>query len=481
MNSNGRSSSRVFLLIIFVATTILSWGQLFTITPYLQAGQGHNFKRERKVVIWQTDSTAADFKLEFHKGKREDFVHGVKTAKIRKSTIKFGKTTYNLYRATLDGLDFDHEYHYRLKIGDRVMFIQGFRTRTKQHSVKFAAFGDCGAGSEGQAAVAFQVSLRNPDFVLLTGDQVYSSGTVQEYMGRFFPFYMSPNANPKRGAPLMQKIPFLMTLGNHDIRANDLRAYPDGMAYYYYNDLPQNGPHPGYAPEILGKEEQLKSFIEASDNRFPVIGNYAYRNGNVHIINLDANPYVNPEDPVLVEWIRDQFKGNTHDWRIVAFHHPGFNSSNAHYNYQNMRKLSPLFEELGVNLVINGHVHNYQRSVPLKFAPEKDSEGKFRMTSEGRVDGTFTLDEKFDGKAVTKAEGIIYIVTGAGGATLYDAEISNKPALWEHFPRSNWVPFTARLISDKYSFSWIETEGKTLKWKQIDSEGNVLDEFTLTR
>ena len=37
------------------------------------------------------------------------------------------------------------------------------------------------------------------------------------------------------------------------------------------------------------------------------------------------------------------------------------------------------------------------------------------------------------------------------------------------------------LISDKHSFSWIETEGKTLKWKQIDSEGNTIDEFTLTR
>ncbi len=480
MNMNHQARTYPLLLLLLLASTVAS-AQLFVVNPYLQPGQGHNFRHEHKVVVWQTDSTAGDFSVEYHKGKREDFVHGIKKAKIHRSTIRFGKTTYQLYHARLDHLDFDHEYHYRLKLGDRVMSVQGFRTRTKEHQVKFAAFGDCGAGSEGQAAIAYQVHLRNPDFVLLTGDQVYSSGTVQEYLGRFFPFYMYPNANPKRGAPLMQRIPFLLSLGNHDIRSNDLRLYPDGMAYFYYTDFPKNGPHPGYVPEVMGKEEQLKNFLDAADDRFPVTTNYAYRHGNVHLVNLDANPYVNPEDPDLVEWLRNQFKGNTHDWRIVAFHHPGFNSSNAHYNYQNMRKLSPLLEELGVDLVINGHVHNYQRSVPLKFAPEKDSDGKYKTLSDGRVDGQFTLDEEFDGKTVTRAKGIIYIVTGAGGAQLYDAEITNNPKMWEHSPKSNWVPFTKTLISDKYSFSWIETEGKTLKWTQIDAEGKVIDEFRLTR
>lgn len=469
----------LFILSLTVCTGVS--GQMMVVNPYIQPGQGHNFRHERKVVIWQTDSTAGDFTVEYHKGKREDFIQGTRKARVERSVIQFGKTKYLLYRAFLDHLEFDQEYHYRIRLGERVMAITGFRTRTKEHKVKFAAFGDCGAGSEGQAAVAYQVHLRNPDFVLLTGDQVYSSGTVQEYLGRFFPFYLAPSPNPKRGAPLMQRTPFLLSLGNHDIRSNDLRQYPDGMAYFYYTDLPRNGPYPGYAPEVLGREDQLKSFIAAADDRFPVTANYSYRHGNVHLVNLDANPYVNPEDPELQAWLRNQFKGNTHEWRIVAFHHPGFNSSNAHYNYQNMRKLSPLFEELGVNLVINGHVHNYQRSLPLKFAPEKDKDGKYKTGSDGRVDGEFKLDEVFDGRKVTRANGVIYIVTGAGGAQLYDAEISNKPNMWEHSPKSNWVPFTKTLISDKYSFSWIETEGKSLKWTQIDSEGNVIDEFTLTR
>jgi hypothetical protein len=38
------------------------------------------------------------------------------------------------------------------------------------------------------------------------------------------------------------------------------------------------------------------------------------------------------------------------------------------------------------------------------------------------------------------------IITGAGGAGLYDTNFSNNPHLWKHGPEANWVPYTVKSI-----------------------------------
>jgi hypothetical protein len=472
-----------FLLITIGLLCLLNptSAQMLQVPPYIQPGTAHDLQHESKVIVWQTDSTKAHFIVEYQKGSSFDGSAPLHHAKVQPFKLELDKEVSWLYRAHLEHLEFDADYVYRVRLENRPISQSGFRTRTVHPKTKFAVFGDCGAGSPGQAAVAYQVNKLNPDFVLLTGDNVYSSGLASEYRKRFFTMYMAPLASPTRGAPLMQRIPFYSLLGNHDIRGNDLRVYPDGMAWYYYSDLPTNGPITEHEPEILGKNHQIAHFRRATENRFPKMSNYAFRHGNIHVVCIDANTYVNPLDEGLVNWLRNEFKNHKNEWRIVSYHQPAFNSSNAHYNYQVMRMLSPLLEELGVDLVLTGHVHNYQRSAPMKFAPEVDKQGKYRSSSDGRVDGKFTLDQKFDGETITRPEGIVYITTGAGGAQLYDAEISNKPKAWEHSPESNWVPFTKKLISDVHSFTWIETDHHTLILSQIDSEGNTIDRITMTR
>ena len=184
----------------------------------------------------------------------------------------------------------------------------------------------------------------------------------------------------------------------------------------------------------------------------------------------------------MVQWLVDDITNSKAEWKIVAYHHPGFNSSKAHYDYQQMRLLSPILEELKIDLVLTGHVHNYQRTVPLKFSPKLDSTGtRYVVTPEGRVDGEFKLDEKYDGINNTKPNGIIYVVTGAGGAPLYDSSLSGKPELWKHDPQQNWVPFTTKIVSDKHSFTIVETIGKKLVLKQLDEKGVVFDEITITK
>jgi len=456
--------------------------QQIIVPPYLQPGNASNLLRERKVLIWHTDSVPAEYKVEFGIGPRVDGMSKPSAAKVTSFQLQIYKNSTTLHRAQLNGLKFDETYSYRVTRNGTLIAESSFKTRTKKPQTNFVVFGDCGARSPGQAKIAYQVYQQKPDFVLVTGDNVYSRGLEREYRTNFFPFYLNPVADTVRGAPLMNSIPFYMLVGNHDVPASDLDKEPDGLAYFYYNDLPLNAPATQLTVEATGSTERVKAFEKNTESRFPKMVNFSFDYGNVHIACLDSNPYVNPLDQNLMAWLVNDLKTSKADWKIVAYHHPGFNSSPTHYDAQQMRLLSPMLEELKVDLVLTGHVHNYQRTVPLKFLPKQDAKGtQYLITPEGRVDGTFTLDQKFDGVTNTRPEGIVYIVTGAGGARLYDQELTRDPELWKHDLPGNWAPFTVKLVSDIHSFTKIETNGKKLVLKQVDDKGKVFDEITITK
>lgn len=471
--------SRLVTLWLIGWSAIVS-AQTFLVPPYLQPGNSPNLSKEQKVLIWQTDSIPGNFTV---------LCTSLSTASAKPLKVKvtsdklqlLNKTTY-LYRAELAGLKFDETYSYEVILNNKSLYKGQFDARTKKTQTRFAVFGDCGTGSLQQAQIAYQVYQQKPQFVLITGDQVYSNGRELEYRHRFFPFYTSPDAVPDKGAPLMNTVPFYMILGNHDIYSSNFDKYPDGLAFFYYNDLPRNAPVPAYVIEPEGNPELVKAFKKNTSPRYPGISNYSYDYGNVHITCLDANTYINPLDPTLLEWFRNDIKNSKADWKIVSYHHPAFNGSPTHYDYQIMRLIAPICEELGVDLVLTGHVHNYQRTVPLKFSPKVDEvNNRYVVSDAGSVDGKFTLDTTFDGVNNTRPNGIIYIVTGAGGAALYDKEISDNPELWKKGTPENWVPYTVKLISDKHSFTMIETDGKKLNLTQLDVGGNTLDQITITK
>lgn len=475
----NKSSTRN-TVITFGLFLTLSFGnaQQILVTPYLQPGNVSNLSKEQKVLIWQTDSVPGDYKIEYYHTSD----HKKMVAKVTSTQLKLSNTTTNLYRANLSKLKFDSEYAYRVSLNNQSIAEGTFSTRTKNNQTRFAVFGDCGAGTPQQAKIAYQVYQKKPQFVLVTGDNVYRSGLEKEYRKNFFPYYTAKEPDTLKGAPLMQSLPFYMLVGNHDVYGADFDKTPDGLAYYYYNDLPLNGPALQHTVEAKGNAALVSSFKSATEKRFPKMSNFSFDYGNVHIACIDANPHSNPLDPSMVQWLVDDITNSKAEWKIVAYHHPGFNSSKAHYDYQQMRLLSPVLEELKVDLVLTGHVHNYQRTVPLKFAPKLDSTGThYVVTPEGRVDGVFNLDENYDGITNTKPNGIIYIVTGAGGAPLYDPSLSGKPELWKHDPQQNWVPFTTKIVSNKHSFTMVETIGKKLVLKQLDEKGVVFDEITITK
>ena len=108
-----------------------------------------------------------------------------------------------------------------------------------------------------------------------------------------------------------------------------------------------------------------------------------------------------------------------------------------------MRLLAEVFEAGRVDVVFSGHVHNYQRTYPLRFTTEKDKYGK-PIRDQNKVPGRWQLDKVFDGRSRTRPEGVIYIVTGAGGNTLYNPEQENDPGSWQSF--------TYKFISKVHTF-----------------------------
>jgi len=466
---------------LFIATSA-GYSQQILVPPYIQPGNAPKLAKEKKIILWQTDSVAAVFTVEYVKGSSFLGTDKIVKAKISFAKLRLkGKTTF-LYRADLSRLEFDEIYSYRVSLPGKIITETSFTTRTKKQQTRFVAFGDCGAGTPQQAKIAYQVYAQKPQFVLVTGDIAYSNGLESDYRKNFFPYYTASTADTLTGAPLMNSIPFYVMLGNHDVHGANLDKFPDGLAYFYYNDLPLNAPSTELTLKAEGSAETIKTFKKNTEPRFPRMVNFSFDYGNVHITCLDANYYTNPLDPDLLVWLANDIKSSQADWKIVSFHHPGFNSSKAHYDDQQMRLLAPMLEKLEVDIVLNGHVHNYQRSVPLTFSPMVNESGtEYIITPEGRVDGTFVLDNNFDGVTNTKPKGIIYIVTGAGGGQLYDARLSNNPDLWKHDLPKNWVPFTVKLISDIHTFTLVETDGKKLTLKQMDANGNVVDAITISK
>ncbi len=471
--------SRIWLSFIFLVLHQFAAGQEILVAPYLQPGNAPDLNREEKVIIWQTDDLPGNFKVEFSEGTSFTKARSVKIASVNLNLLD---KPSKLYRAKLGGLKFDKIYTYRVSLNDTILAEYSFQTRTRKPQTRFAVFADVGAGTASQAAIAYQVSLQEPQFVLMPGDMAYNNGRELEYRHRFFPYYLSPVASLQNGAPLLRTIPFYTILGNHDVYSYNLDEFPDGLAFFYYNDLPRNATVPKGIIEPEGDIEKIKAFKNNTSPQYPVISNYSFENGNVQIIALDANHYVNPLDPELVGWLRRELEKSKAHWKILSYHHAPFNASPTHFNYQIMRLLSPLLEEMGVDMVLSAHEHNYQRTLPLRFTPGLNEAGtRFIISEEGKVEGTFELDMVFDGRSNTVANGIIYIITGAGGGALYDPEMTDNPGLWQKGTPEDQPSYTVKLISNKHSFTIIETNGKELNLRQIDAEGNIIDEIKVTK
>jgi hypothetical protein len=384
---------------------------------------------------------------------------------------------YFKYTAYLDGLPFNTEVRYAVKMDGHIVRQATFRTRaTADRSVRCVLVGDMAQGRDEQKPIAYRISQQRPEFLMALGDIVYPTGRMNQYMAYFWGTYNNV-AEPglKTGAPLMASVPFYPLLGNHDVSAK-LQAVPDALAAYYVFSPPKGGPGEGPWVTKLGKDEEaIKKFRAATQDSYPNLDAYSFDNGPAHFVVMNDNKGMEIDSPLFCKWLRTDLMASAAKWKIVCFHIPPFHSSKQHYPEQQMRRLQPLFEECGVDLTFGGHVHNYQRTVPLKFAPRQS------MDKKAKVDGQFTLDTTFDGIKNTRPSGVIHIVAGGGGASLYGPGLDKTVEYLHKEFGDNYGNYTARMVADEHSFVVLDLSPDRLHLRAIGINGNELDQITITK
>ncbi|MCZ6795249.1 MAG: metallophosphoesterase, partial [Planctomycetota bacterium] len=212
-------------------------------------------------------------------------------------------------------------------------------------------------GSAAQRDVAAQVLLSMPDLVLITGDVVYDSGAPHELDPHYFVPYQR----------LIDRIPFYVALGNHDIATDGGRPLLDAL------HLPVN--------DRDGSE------------RF-----YSFDRGHCHFVALETTGETAPGS-VQGDWLEANLAATSATWIFVFFHHPPFSSSRHGSELRVRFDLSPVFDRHGVDLVFSGHDHDYERTFPLR--------------------GEQVFDVARDPDHVDPG-GPIYVVTGGGGNEVYE-------------------------------------------------------------
>ena len=243
--------------------------------------------------------------------------------------------------------------------------------------LRFAALGDVGTGNRGQHRVAKAMvehhSVNPISLFLLTGDNIYESGEITKVGGAFEYPYRFFRSN---------SIPFYAVLGNHDIRTN-------------------NG------------EDQVKYRGYNMQGRY-----YTFVKETVQFFALDTNK--NASWTEQLAWLEENLANSSATWKIVFGHHPIY-SSGVHGNTDRLIEiLPPLFSRYGVQLYLNGHDHNYERTHPI--------------------------------------EGTTYLTCGAGAKL--------RPV-----GKSDWTAYSVA----KLSFASIEVHSDKLEIRGINTKGQIFD------
>ena len=199
-------------------------------------------------------------------------------------------------------------------------------------SIRFAAFGDYGKSGSCELAVSNLVKNFAPDFIITTGDNLYSGpDLIDESIGQYYHQFIG-NYDGKFGTGSLTNR-FFPSIGNHDHEKGDISAY---LGYF---DLPG-----------IGKSS-------SANERY-----YDFVQGPVHFFAINSTKETEPDGITQTskqaQWLKNQLASSLAPWKIVYFHHSPFSSSAKHGSNSTLQWD---FEEWGATAVLTGHDHLYER------------------------------------------------------------------------------------------------------------------------
>lgn len=467
-------------LIPFVLAA-LAGAQEFIAKPYLQPGPASAVGPTDTLLLrWVTDDKPGDFTVTFQPAGGAP-----RAAAVTRDALAFTqpRQSYLRYTATLANLPADSSFTYTVRLGSTVVRQATARTRaTPGKPVRLALMGDMANGKPGQQRIAHQIALLNPQphAVVMLGDIVYKYGRASEYRQHFWHTYANPETpSAKLGAPLMATLPFHAILGNHDAYLGRLSSYDDALAAYHFFTAPANNPTEGAWSTPIPRTELGSRFRRLAGAAYPALSMHSFDHGDIHLAVIDNSGGGKSDDPAVARWLEQDLRSSKARWKAVLMHCPPFHASVTHYTEQRQRRLAPLLEACKVDLVLSGHVHNYQRSKPLRFAPSPGTHPD--APSSGYVNGAFRIDETFDGAKATRPDGVIYIVAGGGGTTLNKTPVKDNLEDLPDEGLDNFADYNAAYFATDNSFVVLDAAGTRLTLRALDANGKEVDRIAIDK
>jgi len=361
--------------------------------PYLQ-----NVQRDRASILWSTlepGNAAVVIGL-------QDGTTFTVPARARAFTSAATGLSYPFYQYQADvlGLQPGTPYAYRITLNGATLTPRpGFFSTAAPGPFSFLVFGDSGEDTSQQLALIPRMGAE-PDisFLMHTGDLAYPQGSFALYDSNYFGL----------NASLFGRLPTFATPGNHDYMVDSAAPFVASQV------APQCG-------------------VDASD-----VGRYySFDWGDAHFTSIDTNLLPTASAARMLAWFENDLRSTSNFWKIVFLHHPPYPTGHHLGDpiCETVRaRVNPILERNGVQLVLAGHEHGYERTLPL-VADQQVPDGR----------------------------GSTYVITGGGGADLHDVNAAGQTS----------VALSA------YNYLRVSIDGMTLTVRAVGLDGGEIDRFVL--
>ncbi len=362
----------------------------FLVKPYLQ-----RVTQDGVTILWETAEPAVSI-VEYGAARIGDEQPNLGEL-VETSEAK------TLHMVRLGGLAAETAYFYRVRCraanGAEVSSeIRAFKTAVRDESpFVFAAFSDSQDNPPVWERITRHAYNERPDFAIHAGDLVGVGAKKSDWTAEFFP----------PAQDFMSRVPMFTILGNHE---------GDAPFYYDYFDNP--------APEYY----------------------YTFDYGNARFFMLDSCRPVTPGSPQY-NWLAYELSHSDKTWNFVVHHHPPYTSDEDDYGDSkvalaeegdsDVRPLIELYERFNVDIVFYGHIHDYERSWPIR-ANQVDPE-----------------------------RGVLYLQIGGSGGGLEN-----------YAPTRRWHMAKVRRC---HHFCMIRVAGRSLSLQAFDDEWRLFDQYEINK
>ena len=344
--------------------------------------------QHRAAIMWETNKDGPG-KLYYGQGPRPNqWVHST-AEKVEYETATTGgqadqKTAF-IHKGWLQDLKPSCTYNYCVAGAGVLSEMYEFRTTPKDASeVTFVVYGDSRTNPQTHRKLVELMKEKELDFIVHTGDLVTKGDRYEQWGPQFFA--------PIKG--LAENIPFYIAKGNH---------------------------------EGSGGNFERLLIPPGQDN------NFSFDYGPVHYLCVDNVSRGMSTEERLGLIVADAINSKAR-WKFVSFHVPSLNFG-GHRSDWGYPDALPTLAKAGVDFVMTGHSHQYERFRPV--APPPGTDGSY----------------------------VTYVTTGGGGAPLRDIE-----------------PTVYHAYAEKVNhFCVFHIKGNRLTMHAIDIQGRVLDHFEVTK